>query len=98
MNPITVKIDVTKINKAWIFAGKSGKYIDIFLHPKDQPDQYGNDWMVTQSPPKEERERGVKGPILGNGRNIQGRSKPKPKADPGPPSPALPPEEDDVPF
>ncbi len=96
MNPITVKIDVTKINRAWIFTGKSGKYIDVFLHPKDHPDQYGNDWMVTQTPPKEERDRGTKGPILGNGRNIQGRAKAHQKPTAPPPPADVP--EDDVPF
>lgn len=99
MTPIAIKLDVTKIRKEWLFAGKSGKYVDLFLHPKDTPDQYGNDWMVTQSPPKEERQRGTKGPIVGNGRNIEGRQKPTTK-----PTQAKPtadnynPETDDVPF
>ena len=32
----------------------------------DQQDQYGNNGMITQDVSKEERDSGVKGPILGN--------------------------------
>jgi hypothetical protein len=92
---ITVKIDVTKVDKARLFEGKNGaKYLDITLLGRDEPDQYGNDFMVVQQVSQQERQSGVKGTILGNGK-ILGRkggvSKPVPSGD-------LPPETDDVPF
>lgn len=70
--PILIKIDVTKIEKDRLFVGKNGaKYLDIVL--LDSPnDKYGNDYMAIQSVSKEERENGVRGPILGNGKNLGG--------------------------
>lgn len=67
MNNISVKIDVKKISKQHLFQGSKGTYLDLLLIArKDGPDQYGNDFMAVQSVSKEEREAGVKGPILGN--------------------------------
>lgn len=67
---ITAKIDVTKIDKAKLFKGAKGTYLDIVLI--DTPNgQYG-DYMVVQSVTKEERQAGVKGAILGNGKNMGG--------------------------
>ena len=70
---ITCKIDVTKINKDFIFTGKvnkegkTPKYIDLTLiENKQGVDQYGNAGFVAQSIPKEARDRGEKGAILGN--------------------------------
>jgi len=61
----TIKIDCTKIEKKWLFAGKNGaKYLDIILIEK--PSQWGDTHMVVQSVPKEAREAGERGPILGN--------------------------------
>ncbi len=68
-NIISAKIDVTKIPKSAIFVGAKGKYIDItLLKNRDGTDQYGNDYMVVLDLGKEARERGEKGPILGNAR------------------------------
>lgn len=93
---IAAKINVTRIDKAHLFSGKNGKYLDIALHEnKDGPDQYGNDGFVTQSVSKEARDRGEKGPIIGNWRRVGKRADPKPKADPKPDGE---PPEDDVPF
>ena len=46
---LSVRIDVTKIEKARLYAGAKGTYLDL-----------------TTSVDKEEREQGVKTPILGN--------------------------------
>jgi hypothetical protein len=64
---VQVKIDVTKIDKALLFKGAKGAYLDatVFID-MDTPDQYGNHGMVTQDIPKEARDAGEKGPILGN--------------------------------
>lgn len=66
---LSLKIDVTKIDKARLFQGKKGTYLDasIFVDLGDA-DQYGNHGMITQDVSKEERDSGVKGAILGNGK------------------------------
>jgi hypothetical protein len=70
---INAKLDVTKILKDILFKGKvkaDGSqpiYLDIcLLSNRDGKDQYDNDGMVVQSLPRERREAGEKGPILGN--------------------------------
>lgn len=63
---IAIKIDVTKIQKERLFKGQKGTYLDAVLFLEDQPDQYGQNGMIVQSVSKEERQAGVKGPILGN--------------------------------
>jgi hypothetical protein len=63
---IALKIDVTKIDKARLFQGQKGTYLDAVVFLDDEADQYGNNGMITQSVSKEERESGVKGAILGN--------------------------------
>ncbi len=64
---VSLSIDVTKIEKARLIAGKKGKYLDatVFID-LGEADQYGNHGFIAQSVSKEEREQGVKGPILGN--------------------------------
>ncbi len=64
---ISLKINVSKIDKTRLFDGKNGKYLDctIFVDP-DTVDQYGNHGMITQDVTKEEKNSGVKGAILGN--------------------------------
>jgi hypothetical protein len=64
---VSVKIDVSKIDKARLFKGAKGTYLDttVFID-LDELDQYGNSGMVTQDVSKEEREQKVQGNILGN--------------------------------
>jgi hypothetical protein len=75
---ITVKINVSKIDKTHLFEGKSGKYLDLVLRETPN-DKYGNDYMVVQGVSKEARQKGVKGPILGNAKNF-GASQPQQSA------------------
>lgn len=64
---VRVKLDVSKIDKARLFRGAKGVYLDCTAFiDLDQQGQYGDNGMVTQDVTKEEREQGVKGPILGN--------------------------------
>ena len=64
---VSLKIDVTKIDKARLFNGQKGTYLDATAFiDLDQLDQYGNSGMVTQDVSKDERAQGVKGNILGN--------------------------------
>lgn len=64
---VSVKIDVTKIDKALLYKSEKGAYLNttVFIDV-DTPDKYGNHGMVTQDVSKEAKDAGEKGPILGN--------------------------------
>jgi len=64
---LSIKLDVTKIDKERLFEGAKGTYLDLttFIDTAEQ-DQYENNGFVSQSTSSEEREQGVKTPILGN--------------------------------
>ena len=72
---ITVKIDVTKIDKNLLYKGTKGTYLDVVLF-ESPDDKFGNDYRVVQGVTKEARAAGVKGAILGNGKVIGGNAKP----------------------
>lgn len=76
---IAIKIDVTKIEKERLFKGQKGTYLDAVLFLEDEPDQYGQSGMIVQSVSKEERQAGVKGPILGNVKLIGQQAPSQPK-------------------
>jgi len=64
---INISIDVKKIEKARLFEGKKGTYLDLTTFiDLDTEDQYGNHGFISQSTSKEERESNVQTPILGN--------------------------------
>lgn len=64
---VSVKIDVTKIEKARLYQGTKGTYLDMTTFiDLDQKDQYENNGFIAQYVSKEEREAGEKGQILGN--------------------------------
>jgi hypothetical protein len=64
---ISVRIDVTKIDKARLYKGEKGTYLDLTTFvDTDEKDQYENNGFISQSVDKEERDQGVKTPILGN--------------------------------
>lgn len=79
---ITGKIDVTKIDKARLFKGAKGTYLDIVLIPTPD-DKFGNSHMIVQGISKEEREAGQRGAIIGNAKTLQRREE-QPKAAPKP--------------
>lgn len=96
------KINVLQILKQYLFEGRSGKYLDIagFLN-KDGKGQYGDDGFIVQEISKEAREKGEKGPIIGNWRWHEKKdAAPAKLAAPAAstaPAPAAT-EDDDVPF
>lgn len=64
---LSVKIDVKKIDKARLFEGKKGTYLDLTTFVDlDNQDEYKNNGFISQSVTKEERDQGVKTDILGN--------------------------------
>lgn len=63
---IIIKINASLIDKAHLFKGAKGTYLDLVVQLKDEPNQYGDHGMVTQGVSKEMRAAGVRGAILGN--------------------------------
>ena len=64
---LSVRIDVTKIDKARLYKGAKGTYLDLTTFvDTEQQDQYENNGFISQSTTKEEREAQVQTPILGN--------------------------------
>jgi hypothetical protein len=63
---IVIKINALLIDKAHLFKGAKGTYLDLVLRLNDEPNQYGDHGMVTQGVSKEMRAAGVRGAILGN--------------------------------
>lgn len=68
---IGVKLDVKKIDKARLYVGEKGVYLDATIIMFDEADKFGNNGMIVQNVTEEERKAGVKGEILGNVRYIQ---------------------------
>jgi len=66
---IRIKVDVTKIDKARLFRGAKGTYLDATLIETTNS-KYGDDYFIVQDVSKEEREAGAKGAIIGNARNL----------------------------
>lgn len=66
--PITIRIDLAKVAKEHIYAGKNGaKYLNIAIFPnRDGESQYGDTHYCVQDIPKEARDAGIKGNIIGN--------------------------------
>ena len=70
---ISLKIDVTKLDKSRFFTGARGTYVDLTLFiDTDNPGQYGDHGGITQSLTKEERANGLKLPYVGNGKVFWG--------------------------
>jgi hypothetical protein len=66
---ISLKIDVKKIDKERLFKGQKGTYLDMtFFLDTENESQYGDNGTITQSVSKEEKDNGVKLPIMGNGK------------------------------
>jgi hypothetical protein len=97
---ISIKIDVTKIEKERLYKGSKGTYLDAVLMYNDEADQYGNNGMIIQSVTKEEREAGTRGAILGNAKLIGSTNAPQaPAAQPqAPQTLAAANVNDDLPF
>ena len=64
---ISLKLDVTKLNKERFFTGAKGTYCDLTAFIDTEiTSQYGDHGVITQSTSKEEREAKVQLPICGN--------------------------------
>lgn len=64
---LSIKIDVTKIDKSRLFKGEKGTYLDLTTFVDlDTKDQYDNNGFISQSVSKDEKAAGLQTPILGN--------------------------------
>jgi len=72
---ISLKINVKDIDKTKLFVGEKGVYLDAVIIMRDANDEYGNIGMIVQNTTEEERQKGVKGTILGNARIIVKKEK-----------------------
>jgi len=64
---ISIKIDVTKLDKSRFFTGQKGTYADLTVFiDSENPSQYGDHGGIAQSATQEERANGVKLPFVGN--------------------------------
>ena len=91
MSIINLSINLDKIDKTKIIAGKKGKYLNLTVGAnRDGEDQYGNTHYIFQSQSKEEREGGAEKNYLGNGKEFV--------FDNSTPAPATNGSDDDLPF
>jgi len=72
--PISLSVNVDKVDKERFFKGKQGRYLDLVLFETPESD-YG-DYMV-----KQRGDKGEKMPILGNGKFFEPKKKEKEKTD-----------------
>ena len=86
MEPISIKINVTKLDKTAFFKGEKGTYCTLVVWPtKDgMPDQYGNDATVKQDLGKDRRDE--KAPFIGNARIIKRKNAAPPQPQQKPPA------------
>jgi hypothetical protein len=66
--PISINVNVEKVDKSRFFEGKKGRYMDLVLF--ETPDSEYGDYMV-----KQRGEKGEKMPILGNGKYFKPKDK-----------------------
>lgn len=97
---IRCKIDCRKIDKARLYTGEKGTYLDCtLLENKDGADQYGNNFMIVQDVSKADREAGVKGAILGNAKFVEAKAKqPSPAPRPSAAAAEQPQDNSEIPF
>ena len=64
---LNLSIDVTKLDKSRFYKGKKGTYAKLTCFvDTEETSQYGDNGTIMQELSKEDRDNGVKLPILGN--------------------------------
>ncbi len=64
---IAISINLTKVPEGTTFKGKKGEYLNLLLvDNKHGRDEFGNDGFVKIDLPKEKRDAGERGEIVGN--------------------------------
>lgn len=71
MKIISASIDLNKIDRNKLIAGKNGaEYLNIDITVKDEKDNFGNDTAITLKQTKEERDSKAKKVYIGNGKTM----------------------------
>ena len=103
---VNMSINVSKIDKARLFEGKQGKYLDVITFIDiDEVGKYGHNGMVVEGITKEEKDAGGQGTILGNakvfwrddGKPVAGKEQGGQQQAPAQPAPNTD-YDDDIPF
>jgi hypothetical protein len=64
---VNFKVDVSKLDKSRLYKGAKGVYADMTAFIDiDEVGQYGDNGTISQQTSKEERDQGMKMPIIGN--------------------------------
>lgn len=70
---ITISIDLRKIDQSKCKSHPNGaKYCELIVM-ESRERKFGNDYFVVQGLSKADRDAGLKGAILGNGKNLEPR-------------------------
>jgi hypothetical protein len=84
MEPISIKIDVTKLDKTAFYKGEKGTYCTLVVWPnKNGEDQYGNYAGVKQDKGKDRRDE--PSVFVGDARIIRRKNAPAPPSQQKPP-------------
>ena len=84
---ITINLNLSQIPKETIFDGKLGKYINLVVEERREPDRFGNTHTVYISQSKEEREAKKDKVYIGSGKEYKFENKPKEEPKPEPKTP-----------
>ena len=98
---IAINIDVKKIDKAALFTGKKGTYLNMTLmENREGVDQYGNEGFIVQDIGMARRQAGERGAILGNWKTVKPAQAPQAPQAPAPRAPQAQADDDldDIPF
>ena len=96
---INIRVDVKKIDKARLYQGSKGTYLDMTTFvDTEEADQYGDNGFISQNVSKEEREKGIQGRILGNCKLFYKNEGPKTVSQSSPSSSQDQGFDDDIPF
>jgi len=74
---VNASIDLSKIEKAKVYKGRKGEYLNVTIFVNDEVDQFGNNASIIVSQTKEEREAKTPRVYLGNGKTAHLQNQPK---------------------
>jgi hypothetical protein len=78
---ISLRIDVSKIDKKKLYVGDKGIYLDCVIIMQDSIDKYGHIGMVVEQQSEEEKINNIKSTILGNVKPIVKKELPQEEKD-----------------
>lgn len=67
---LNASLNVAKIDKTKLIAGKTGQFLNVTITINDEVDKFGNNASIFESQSKEEREAKAPKNYLGNGKVI----------------------------